>query len=236
MRYFKLGGMPFLHNLPLDESIDYEYLRNVYAGILYRDIVHRRALRNTDLLERIILFLANNIGSRVSSRSIADFLKNQRSGGSVSAVVEYLKHISDSGIVQRISRSDLEGKKLFEIGEKYYFTDLGLRHSIHEFRASDMGKIVENAVCLHLLQAGWKVYTGDAAGKEIDFVCKRHEKKMYVQAAYLIHDEKTAQREFGNLLAIPDAWPKMLVSMDPMRGSQDGIPHIGLREFLNTEF
>ncbi|MFP4267080.1 MAG: ATP-binding protein [Spirochaetaceae bacterium] len=234
--YLKLGGMPFLRNLPLDEPIVYEYLKNVYAGILYRDIVHRRSLRNTDLLERIITFLADNIGSRVSSRNIANFLKNQKSGGSVSAVVEYLKHVSDSGIVQRISRSDLEGKKIFEIGEKYYFTDLGLRHSIHEFRGSDMGKIVENAVCLHLLQSGWKVYTGEAAGKEIDFVCKKHNKKMYVQAVYLIPDEKTAQREFGNLLAISDAWPKVVVSMDPLRGSQEGIPHTSLREFLNTEY
>ena len=128
---------------------------------------------------------------------------------------------------------DIAGKKIFEIGEKYYFQDLGLRHTINGFKPNDITKILENAVLKHLLYCGYDVKIGQIGNLEIDFVCERNGEKLYVQVTYLLQDEKTVEREFGNLLKINDNYPKIVVSMDEFTAnSYEGIAHIHLQKFL----
>ncbi|MGA2976316.1 MAG: ATP-binding protein [Spirochaetia bacterium] len=232
--FLAYGGLPYLIHLSLTDDIVYEYLRNVYNTILFKDVLARNRIRNVDFLERLIRFLADNTGSMVSAKRISDFLKAQRINMSPGIVLNYLSHLEAAFFTLRVPRADLQGKRIFEIGEKFYFGDLGLRHALVGYRQRDIGKIVENAVFLTLLQSGYSVSTGKLGDREIDFICTKGRKKLYVQAAYLIPDEKTRMREFGTLLSVKDNHPKIVVSMDPITADEEGVRHVGLRQFLKS--
>ncbi|MCD4663942.1 MAG: ATP-binding protein [Bacteroidales bacterium] len=232
-RYFKYGGLPYLINLPENEDVIYDYLRNIYAAILYKDIILRQKVRNPFILDSLVKFLAEHTGSIISAKSISDYLKSQKLSVTPNILLNYLTYLTDAYFVKRVKRSDITGKRVFEIGDKFYFEDLGLRHSICGYQKSDIGKILENLVYNYLLQQGYSITTGTENNKEIDFVCERKGEKLYVQVAYIISDEKTRQREFGNLLAIPDNHPKYVVTMDPFTGNTyKGINHVHVKDFM----
>jgi predicted AAA+ superfamily ATPase len=139
-------------------------------------------------------------------------------------------------LVSSVPRSDIQGKKVFEVGEKYYFNDIGLRNSIAGFSPFDLGQIVENAVYLHLKSLSYSVMTGKQSDKEIDFIGERNGEKIYIQAALRITEKRTMEREFGNLLSVKDNYPKYVITLDDYSGtSSEGILHLPLRKFL-TEF
>ena len=169
----------------------------------------------------------------MSANKISEFLKSQKIAISPSVVLNYLSFLCASFFIIRAPRSEIKGKKVFEIGEKYYFEDLGLRHSILGYRQSDIGKILENIVFLHLKIRGFDVAVGKMGDKEIDFIAETSGERMYVQVAYLIPDKKTHDREFGNLLLINDNYRKIVVSMDETaEGNYKGIEHMNIRKFL----
>ena len=233
-KFIKYGGLPYLINLQLEDNIVYDYLKNIYSTILFKDIVARYSIRNVSFLENLVKYIADNTGGMVSAKKISDFLKSQRINVSPNIVLNYLSYLVSAFFIFKVQRSEIAGKKIFEIGEKYYFEDLGLRHSIVGYKQQDIGKILENLVYIHLLISGYDVTVGKLGNREIDFVCERGQDKLYVQVAYLITDEKVNEREFGNLLAIKDNYPKIVVSMDEMIGNEyQGIRHVNIREFLN---
>ena len=234
-RYLRYGGLPHLVDLELTDRVVYEYLGNLYHVILFKDVVARYRIRNFDFLERLVRFLADSVGSLVTAKRISDYLKSQRVRISPNAVLDYLAHLCHACFLAKIHRADVVGRRIFEIGEKYYFEDLGLRHAVKPFVQQDIGKVLENLVYHHLRVCGWQVTTGRLDRREIDFVATRPGETLYVQVAYLLADEATHAREFGNLLAIPDNYPKMVVSMDPVIGAgHKGIRHLHIREFLLT--
>ena len=236
-RYLRYGGLPHLVDLELTDRVVYEYLGNLYHVILFKDVVARYRIRNIDFLERLVRFVADSVGSVVTAKRISDYLKSQRVRISPNAVLEYLAHLCHACFLAKVHRADVVGRRIFEIGEKYYFEDLGLRHAVKPFVQQDTGKVLENLVYHHLRVCGWQVTTGRLDRREIDFVATRQEEVMYVQVAYLLTDEATHTREFGNLLDIPDNYPKLVVSMDPVIGaSHKGIRHLHIREFLSTEW
>ena len=155
IKFFKYGGLPYLINLELDDHIVYDYLKNIYAAILFKDIVKRYNVRNINFLENLVRYVADNTGSLVSSKKISDFLKSQRIKISPQLVLDYLSHLESAFFIFKALRADIAGKKIFEIGEKYYFEDLGLRHSIIGYKANDINKIIENAVYQHLKISGY---------------------------------------------------------------------------------
>lgn len=212
--YIKFGGLPGLVHFDLEERTVYDYLRNIYSAILFKDVVKRHNIRNVAFLENLIQFLANHVGSIVSAKKVSDFLKSQKVNLSPSVVINYLDFLKDAFFIFKVQRWDLVGKKVFEIGEKYYFEDLGLRHSVVGFRQSDINKILENIVFIHLKIAGYDVRIGWENGREIDFICEKNGEKVYIQVAYLIATDEVKDREFGNLLRINDNYPKVVVSMD----------------------
>lgn len=229
------GGMPYLCNLPLEEEIIFEYLRNVYSTILLKDVVSREAIRNVAFLENLAAYLVDNTGSLFSAQNISKYLKSQHVNIPVQTILNYLKSLCNSFFVYKIQRMDIQGMKIFEIGDKYYFEDLGIRNAIRrmDYRR-DINKWMENVVCIDLLRAGYQVYVGKWSNKEVDFVACKGEKRLYVQVAYLLPDEDTERREFGNLLNIPDNYPKYVVTMDEMAsgGNYQGVKQIHLRNFL----
>ena len=236
-RYLRYGGLPHLVDLELTDRVVYEYLGNLYHVILFKDVVARYRIRNIDLLQRLVRFVADSVGSVVTAKRISDYLKSQRVRISPNAVLEYLAHLCHACFLAKVHRADVVGRRIFEIGEKYYFEDLGLRHAVKPFVQQDTGKVLENLVYHHLRVCAWHVTTGRLDRREIDFVATRQEEVMYVQVAYLLTDEATHTREFGNLLDIPDNYPKLAVSMDPVIGaSHKGIRHLHIREFLSTEW
>ncbi len=231
--YLKYGGMPFLRNLELTDELVFEYLKNVFTSILYRDILTRYNIRNVNFLDRLIRFTADNIGSILKAKNINDYLKSQKVNISVNTVMDYLTYLVNSQVLVPVKRIDLKGKRNFEIGEKYYFQDLGLRNGLSGFRISDIGKLIENCVFNHLISHGYVVFTGDWQKLEIDFVAEKNNERVYIQVAYLLTEQSTIDREFGNLALIRDNYRKMVVSMDAqLTNTVNGIEHWNLLRFL----
>lgn len=232
-KYMKFGGLPYLRHLPLDDAVIFDYLRNVIDAILLKDIVSRYDIRNVSFLQRLTHFIADNVGSLVTARKISEYLKSQKIKVSHNLVIDYLSYLSNALLVLPARRCDIVGKKIFEIGEKYYFEDLGIRHALVGFRATDINRILENLVFMHLKAAGYDVTVGQIGKQEVDFVCDKAGERLYIQATYMISNDKVRDREFGNLLAIPDNFPKKVVSMDEVTGgSYRGIDHVHLENFL----
>jgi predicted AAA+ superfamily ATPase len=230
--YLHIGGMPNLIHLPREQSVVDEYLRNIYNTILVKDIITRYNIRNVPFIRSLSIFLADNIGSVTTSKSISDYLKSQQIKISPSVVQDYLRYISEAYFVHQVSRSNLQGKKILEIGEKYFFNDIGMRNALIGYRASDIGKILENVVYLHLRIAGYSVTVGHERNREIDFIAQRNNETLYVQVCYILENQNTIDREFGNLLAIKNNYPKMVVSMDTSSNtSYQGIKHQHIKDF-----
>lgn len=231
--FSRFGGFPYLINLPLEEEIVSEYLKNIYATILFRDIISRYNLRNTTILEKLVQFLADNIGSIFSAKSISDFLKSQNTNTSSNQIQSYVSYLSNAFLIHKVDRYDLIGKRIFSIGEKYYFENLGLRNSIVGYKPQDAGKVLENMVYNHLLYMGYKIKTGAMGANEIDFIGEKRSENIYIQVALQLTEESTIEREFGNLLKVQDNYPKFVITNDRFSGnSYKGIKHLYIRDFL----
>jgi uncharacterized protein len=236
LKYLRYGGLPYLIHLSLEDHIMFDYLRNIYATILYKDVVNRYKVRNTHFLEQLVKFLADNTGQLFSAKRISEYLKSQRVNISVQVVLNYLNFLTKSYMVFQVGRSDIRGRKIFETGEKYYFENLGLRNSVIGFRQSDISQILENIVFMHLIAKGYKVSVGSLDDFEIDFVAEKHDEKKYFQVTYMMTDEKTTLRETGNLLKIKDNYPKYIISMDELPASNfEGIKQMNIRDFLTAD-
>lgn len=231
--YLKYGGLPYLIHLPLKDAIVFEYLKNIYSTIIFRDVINRYGVRNTIFLEQLIYFLASNTGSIFSAKSISDFLKSQKVNIAPNQVQVYAQHLVNAFLIHQVKRYDIEGKRLFEIGEKYYFENLGIRNAFWGYRIQDLGKIMENAVYNHLIAHAYQVQVGVLGTHEIDFIAQKNGEKLYLQVALSLLDEKTITREFGNLLKIKDNYTKMVITMEPFSGNTvEGIIVMDLRSFL----
>lgn len=234
-KYIHFGGLPYLIHLPLDEAVVMEYIRSVYSTIILRDVVERNKIRNTSFLEQLIRFMANNIGSLFSSKSISDFLKSQKVNMSPTLVSEYADSLAEAFVVHKVGRYDIVGKKFFERGEKYFFENMGIRNVVVGYKAQDRAKRLENIVCNHLFFCGYDVKVGTIATEEIDFVCTRNGETLYVQVAVELSSPETITREFGNLLKIKDNYPKIVVSGErSFENSYEGVVHIYVRDFLSS--
>ena len=231
--------MPQLSRIGLDEKdLVKDYLQNVYNTIVLKDVVEREDIRNISLLKNLVRFVSDNIGKPFSATSIVKYLKSQQVDSSTKVILSYLDYLCNAFVIHRVNRYDIHGKRLFEINDKYYFEDIGIRNSLVQGGlAQSIEKIIENAVYLHLVRLGYEVTVGYLQKAEIDFVAKRNESVVYVQAAYLLPTEETVLREFGNLMLIKDNYPKYVVSMDELYENKDfqGIRHIHLRQFLSTK-
>ncbi len=238
MKYLTYGGMPYLPNIGLHDDLPFEYLKNVYSTILLKDVVSRENIRNISFLENLVLYLADNIGNLFSANNISKFLKSQRIAISPQLTMNYLKALSNAYFVHKVVRSEIGGLKIFEIGEKYYFEDLGLRNALKGFnQKTELHKLLENAVYLHLLQRGYRIFVGKIDHKEIDFVADRNGLKVYVQVCLQLTEKTTSSREFGNLLMINDNYPKYVITLNDLIIGDDyqGIKQMNLIDFLLLE-
>ena len=235
-KYIQFGGLPGLVKMGLDEQDAREYQQDVYHTVLLKDVIMRNQIRNVPFLENLVRFLADNTGKIISANSIAKYMKSQGDSVTSTVIINYTKVLCDAYLIHRVNRYDIHGKKLFESNDKFYFEDNGLRNTLAGgSREGDIEKVIENIIYNHLIRLGYEVTVGQLQAGEVDFVCQKPEGQLlYVQASYIIADDATREREFGNLRAIKDNYPKYVISMTPLvsRQDSDGITHLHLRRFL----
>lgn len=239
MHYLIMGGLPGLQSFkPEEKSQINDYFEGVYNTVLVKDIVSREKVRNVTQLENIIRFVADNIGKPASVTNVVRYMTSKNEKISDETVSNYLKYLQDAFLAIPVKRFDIHGKMLLESNNKYYFSDHGIRNYLcgYDMRGS-IEKIMENVVWNHLRRQEFEVTVGILRAGEIDFVATKADKRIYVQVTYLLASDATVKREFGNLLAIKDNYPKIVVSLDPVEGGfseYPGIEHINLRNFLKT--
>lgn len=213
----------------------WEYIQNIFNTIVLKDVIEREGIRNVTLFENLLTYVSDNVGQLVSGTSISKYLKANKVELGLNTTLSYLHSAGNAYIINKVARYDIHGKKLLETNDKYFFEDLGLRNIlVGSNRDRDIEKVIENAVFLHLKQLGYKVNVGVIRNGEVDFVAEKNNIRVYIQVAYLVANEHTRQREFGNLSKINDNYPKYVVSMDPISTPRiiDGIQHVPLRHFL----
>lgn len=233
--FLKTGGMPFLANFFGDDSAKNQYLMDIYNSVVLKDVVKRNNIRDVDTLERIIAYAFSNIGHIFSATSLSKYFKSEKRNISHDTILNYLKFCADAFLIYKISRYDLEGKKVLTVNEKYYCADHGLREAVFGKNTQNIDQILENIVCLELLRRNFKVFVGKKNESEIDFIAERNGVKIYVQVAYLLASEETVRREFSVYDSIKDNFPKYVVSMDEFDFSRNGIIHRNIRDFLLGE-
>ena len=235
-QYIQFGGLPGLIKIGLDEDDAREYQMDIYHTVLLKDVVMRNQIRNVTFLENLVRFLADNAGKLISANSIAKFMKSQGENVTSTVVSNYIKYLTKAYMIHQVNRFDIHGKRLFENNDKFYFEDHGIRNALAGgSREGDIEKVIENIIYQHLIYLGYTVTVGQLQAGEIDFVCTaKGGQRKYVQAAFIIADEATREREFGNLRAIKDNYPKYVISMTPLvtRNDDNGITHLHLRKFL----
>jgi len=235
--YLKYGGLPGLHAFDFDEVPTFQYLDAIYQSILLKDIVARHAIRNASLLDNVTQFLFDNVGNLFNPSNVSKYLKNQRLSNSLPTVQAHVKYICEAFLAHQVRQFDLKGKRYLEINDKYFVSDLGLRHAILGYRDADISGMLENVVYLELLRNEYTVSIGKVGNCEVDFVCDRRGERRYIQVCYLMAEESTMDREFGALEAITDNHPKVVLSMDPvMIKRESGVKHQNLIDFLETGF
>ncbi len=232
-RYLRYGGLPGLMHTDLSDLVLSQMLQDIFSTIAVRDIIRRHRIRNVSLFEAVTRFAMDNVGSLVSAKRIADFLKSQRRSTSVDTVLSYLAHLEEAFLVSAVGRFDLKGKKRLAVNHKYYLGDVGLRNGTIGYRDADIGGLLENLVYLELRRRGYDVTVGSAGGREIDFVAQDRRGVVYVQVAYLLESQATIERELTAFSTLDDAYPRVLLSLDPHQPSDfAGVRHRSLAEFL----
>ncbi len=235
-QYLQFGGLPGIHNFSYDKSNIYQYLSDIYSSILLKDVVAKNNIRDVELLERIILYIFDNIGNTFSAKNVSDFLKSQGRKLSRETVYNYLKALESAYIISSVQRYDVKGKALLETMEKFYLTDLGFRHAKLGYRPNDIAGYLENIIYLELIRRKYTVNIGKLGTKEIDFIGTLENEKLYIQVTYLLASPETVEREFSPLKKIEDNYPKYVLSMDNLgEYNIDGIVRKRIIDFLLEE-
>ena len=245
--YMRFGGMPGIADVGLDQEKALTLLDGIYSTVIVRDILERekrrgqRQITDAVLLRKIILFLADNIGSTISVSSIGNTLIHEglledgkRTGvPSTHTVQAYVSALMESYFFYDIKRFDIKGKEYLRTMGKYYIVDIGLRNYLLGFRNRDRGHAIENVVYFELLRRGYDVAIGKIGNAEIDFIATKADDKLYIQVTESMDSETVRERELAPLTKIRDNYEKVILSLNPgMDASYDGIKSLNLIDWL----
>ena len=248
--YMRFGGMPGIADVGLDQEKAMVLLDGIYSTVVVRDILEREKRRGqqriTDpvLLRKIILFLADNVGSSISVNSIGNTLVNEglledghRKGTpSTHTVQAYVNALLESYFFYDIKRFDIKGKEYLRTLGKYYIVDIGLRNYLLGFRNRDSGHALENVVYFELLRRGYDVAIGKVDQAEVDFIATKADDKIYIQVTESMLGEEVRRRELAPLQKINDNYEKIVLSREPgMDTSYEGIKSINLVDWLLSD-
>jgi predicted AAA+ superfamily ATPase len=233
--YLEFGGLPKIPFIS-DKSLRYDYLNGVYNTVFTKDIVEFFRVRSVALLRKVNTYLFKEAGNLFTAQNIAKYFTSQNITISVDSVLNYLNYSQSAFLFTDIERYDLKGRKILEVNSKIYPFDAGIRNAVVGFNLiGEIEKFLELVVLNQLLVDGYKVYVGNLGEKEIDFMAKKGDEVKYLQVCYLLSSQKVIDREFGNLLEIPDNYEKIVLSLDDFNAGQyQGVQHYNLIDWLNT--
>ena len=236
-RFVRYGGMPTISTLPDDPEIIRTYLSGIYNTVIMKDVINRNQVRDGALLERIMIYMAGNIGNPVTTKKISDYLTGTGHKTTSDTVDSYLKMLESAYILYRADRYDTKGKSLLKTQAKYYIADTGLRNELLGFGNSDFGRVYENIVFFELLRRGYRVTVGKVDNLEVDFIASRMDSLVYFQVAASIADPAVRERELRPLLMLDDNYEKVILSMDtyPYAADDRGIRLKNIVDFLLEE-
>lgn len=230
--YIGSSSFPYAINLSVGTDLQ-QYLQGVYNTVILKDIMQRRRLQDSDILERTIRYLADNIGNVASLKSIADTLTSSGRRCSPHTIENCVSGLLGSYMFYSVSRYDVHGKERLRVGNKYYMVDVGLRNLLLGIRPNDFGHILENVVYLELRRRGNQVFVGKVGKQEVDFVCLNGGDTVYYQVALTTREESTLERELSPLESIKDHYPKYLLTLDAdPTSSHNGIKKMNVVDWL----
>ena len=232
--YLVWGGMPqrFLQTDDISKTI---YLTDVYDSIIVKDIIKRHNIKDIDLLNRIVKYIATTPSQTFSANSMSKYFESENRSISLETIYNYLDYITSSLLIEKAERYDIRGKRILKGKYKYYLTDLGFTKILSENKKKQTESYLENIVYNELISRGYNVSVGNLDDKEVDFIATRSDQKIYIQVTYILTDETVIDREFGVFKKIEDNYPKYVISMDKFDFSQDGIIHKNIIDWLLEE-
>lgn len=209
--YSIYGGMPGSYVYGEKEQKQ-DYVKEVYRTIIIRGLVDKYKIRNETEFKNMAEFMMDNIGNLLSPNNVCNCLNNSKSSVTRKTVSRYIEYLCNAFLFYEAKRYDLKGKKYLENNCKYYLSDTSFRFAINGTKNMNYGHVYENIVYLELLRRGYEVYVGKLYKKEIDFVAKKGDEVIYIQVSDYIGEEKTFEREYTPLLAIKDAYTKIIIA------------------------
>ena len=233
--YLKYGGLPAVTLIKDKPDLVMTYLNDIYNTIVKKDVIDRNGIKDTALLENIIKYLANNIGSPISAKKISDYLNSNKivSKTNHQTIDNYLNMLEKSFIMYKADRTDIRNKTLLKTLGKYYISDIGIRNIILGFRNIEEGHLLENVVYLELLRRGYRVNIGKSKDYEVDFVAENPNQIIYYQVTKTIVEEKVLKREIRSLESISDNYEKVILTMDrTINRDYNGIKVVNLIDWL----
>lgn len=224
--YVSLGGFPYVASISNDKNLVRDYIRGIYSTIVLKDIIQRKKLSDSDVLEKICKFTLSNVGNLISSKKVSDTLTSGGRKTAPATVENCYNALTESYLFYKATRYDIKGKEFLKSLEKYYAVDMGLRFFMLGIRTGDDGFILENVVFLELLRRGYEVYVGKYNDFEIDFVAKKDGLTEYYQVALSVRGQDTLERELRPFRLIKDNYPKFLITLD----NSNDIDHDGITQ------
>ncbi|MCH5194195.1 MAG: ATP-binding protein [Oscillospiraceae bacterium] len=232
--YIRMGGFPIVALGNFDDRSAYQIVEGIYTSVITNDITKRHNVTNFDLFNRVVKYVAENVGKPFSANAIVKFLKSEGRSLSVEAVYNYLEWLEKAFVIYRCQRYDLQGKSVLKTQEKFYLADTSLKYCIMGFNPKSISSMLENIVHFELLRRGYEVYIGKIDTREIDFVAVQRDERLYVQVCRSLPEE--SDREIGNLLDIKDHYPKYVVTLDALAGGNiNGVKIVHLADFLLSD-
>ena len=233
--YIENTSFPYAINLT-EKNQKNEYLKGIYNSIVLKDIVQRKNITDVMMLESVLRFVSDNIGSILSTKRISNSMTSNGRSISTKTVESYLNSFMESYLIYKVDRFDVKGKEYLKTLEKYYIVDIGLRNTmLGKINGADLGHILENVVFLELKRRNYELFIGKVGSFEVDFVAKKENEINYFQVALSVRDENTLQRELRPLLMIKDNYPKYILTLDDdPQTTYEGIVIINALEFLQS--
>lgn len=233
--YIRFGGFPIIALGNYDEQSAYQIVNGIYHTVVSRDIVKRHRINRQDLFDRVVKYIVEHVGKTFSANSIAKFLKSEHRTVSVESIYNYLRWLQQAFIIYPCYRYDIQGKSILKTQEKYYLADAALKYCLLGYNRNMLDGALENIVFLEMKRRGYDVYVGKNDSKEIDFIGVRRDEKIYVQVCVQLPEN--SDREIGNLMEIPDHYPKYVVTTNRLDvGIDNGIKIVHLADFLLAEY
>lgn len=232
--YVQYGGFPIVGISSFDIKSADQVVEGIYASVITRDISKRHKIRNKELFDRVVRYIVENVSLTFSASSIVKFLKSENRSLSVETIYNYIKWLSEAFIIYPCKRYDLQGKAVLKTQEKYYLSDISIKYSLQGFDRKMLSAVFKNIVFLEMKRRSYDVYVGKNGTKEIDFVGKRRDERIYVQVC--VDMPTGSNREIDNLMEIKDHYHKYVVCRDPLAiGNENGIEITHIADFLLRE-